>query len=86
MTSLPRCPRCGQPLEVFESERYCQHCDSYRLTRPIFEKWMAEVDDALVKKVGVASSDLPDVCYRDMYSQGVTAEEAADGAITNSMN
>ena len=33
---------------------------------------MAEVDDALVKKVGVASSaDLPDVCYRDLYNQGV---------------
>lgn len=86
MTSLPRCRLCGQPLEVFESERYCPSCDSYRLTRPTFEGWMAEVDDVLVRKVGVSSADLPDVCYRDLYGQGSTPAEAADEAVENSMS
>jgi Family of unknown function (DUF5419) len=86
MTSLPRCRLCGQPLEVYLTERYCQHCDSYRITRPSFEQWMAEVDEVLVKKVGVSSADLPDWTYRDAFDQGSTPEEAADEAIENSMS
>jgi hypothetical protein len=79
--SVPRCRHCGQPLEVFESERYCPGCDSYRILRPTFDVWMSEVDAALVRKIGVSSSDLPDFCYRDAYDEGFTPEEAADEAI-----
>ncbi len=86
MTNVPRCPRCGQPLARLDGESYCPACTSYRPNRPTFEKWMAEVDDCLVRKVGVSSADLPDVCYRDLFDQGVTAEEAADEAIENSMS
>jgi hypothetical protein len=46
---------------------------------------MAEVDDALVRKVGVSSADLPDTLYRDLYDAGYGPEEAADEAIENSM-
>jgi uncharacterized Zn finger protein (UPF0148 family) len=85
MTSLPRCPRCGQPLARYEGSQYCPNCVSYRPNRPTFDVWMAKVDDTLVRKVGVSSADLPDVCYRDMYDTGSTPEEAADEAIENSM-
>jgi hypothetical protein len=30
MTRIPRCPRCGQPLAVFEGASYCPDCTSYR--------------------------------------------------------
>ena len=51
-----------------------------------FEAWMARVDGALVRKVGVSSSDLPDCCYRDMYDAGCTPEDAADEAIDNAVS
>ena len=47
---------------------------------------MIAVDDVLVRKVGVASSDLPDVLYRDPYDAAYSPEEAADEAIDNAMN
>jgi hypothetical protein len=47
---------------------------------------MARVDGALVRKVGVSSSDLPDCCYRDMYDAGCTPEDAADEAIDNAVS
>jgi hypothetical protein len=46
---------------------------------------MARVDEALVRKVGVSSSDLPDFTYRDLFDTGCTPEEAADAAIENAM-
>jgi hypothetical protein len=48
-----------------------------------FKEWMAAVNEARVRKVGVCSSDLPNFTYRDLYDQGVTPEEAADYAIEN---
>jgi hypothetical protein len=86
MTNVPRCRLCGQPLEVFESERYCPSCDSYRVIRPSFDDWMSEVDAVLVRKIGVCSSDLPDYAYRDLFDQGVTPEHAADAAIDNAVS
>ena len=90
MTMIPHCPRCGQPLAIIEDEdsheTYCPDCTSFRPNRPTFEQWMAEVDDVLVRKVGVSSADLPDVPYRDFYDVGSTAEEAAEEAIENSMS
>jgi hypothetical protein len=75
-----------QPLARLDGESYCPDCTSFRPNRPTFDAWMAAVDAALVRKCGVNSSDLPDVCYRDRYDTGSTPEEAADEAIKNSMN
>src|SRR4051794_30300723 len=105
MSSIPRCPRCGQPLALYEGEKICPNCTTYRPTpegsavpprrqdgvsadakhRPArtYEAWMAAVDAALVREVGVCSTDIPDVCYRDLYDSGCTPEEAADEAIEN---
>jgi hypothetical protein len=51
-----------------------------------FDEWMARVDEAIVRKVGVASSDLPDFTYRDVFDAGSTPEEAADAAIDNAVS
>ena len=51
-----------------------------------FKEWMAAVNEARVRKVGVCSSDLPNFTYRDLYDQGCTPEEAADAAIENAMS
>ena len=50
-----------------------------------FEMWKAEVDDCLVRKVGVSSDDIPDICYHDLFDTGCTPDEAADLAIENAM-
>ena len=84
MTSLSRCPRCGQPRESYEGSTYCPDCTTFAPTS--FEAWMARVDDALVRKVGVSSGDIPDIPYRDLFDQGITPEEAADEAIENAMS
>jgi hypothetical protein len=72
-------------MATFEGDTYCPNCVCYRPNRPTYDKWMAEVDDALVRKVGVSSADMPDICYRDLYDSGYSPEEAADEAIENSM-
>lgn len=89
MKILPRCPRCNQPLAIIEDgdshETYCPDCLSVRPTWASFEAWMQAVDDALVRKVGVASSDLPDIAYRDLYDSGSSPQEAADSAIEDAI-
>jgi hypothetical protein len=89
MSSVPRCRNCGQPLAIIEDgeshETYCPDCVAFRPTFT-FEQWMAATDEVLVRKVGVCSADLPDIAYRDLYDTGYTPTEAADEAITNSMN
>jgi hypothetical protein len=90
MTSVPRCPRCGQPLAILEDgkscESYCPDCLGFRPTWPSFDAFMAAVDEVLVRKCGVSSADLPDCCYRDWFDGGMTAGEAADNAIEESMS
>jgi hypothetical protein len=44
---------------------------------------MAKVDDVLEERIGMASDDLPDLCYRDLFDQGFTADEAAQAAVSN---
>jgi hypothetical protein len=50
------------------------------------DAWMAAVDQALVRQVGVPSADLPDVCYCDLFAEGYSPEEVADEAIEDSLN
>ena len=87
---LPRCPRCGQPLAIIEDgkscETYCPDCTSFRPAPQAFDAWMARVDEALVRRVGVSSADLLDWTYRDAFDQGYTAEEAASEVIEESMS
>jgi hypothetical protein len=48
-----------------------------------FEKWMAMVDSILADRIGgMTSSDLPDLCYRDLWLDGFTPSEAAQTAIS----
>lgn len=46
-----------------------------------FEAWMRAVDIAVSEKVGLGVDDLPDICYRDMYDDGVSVKSAATAAI-----
>lgn len=48
-----------------------------------FDVWMAKVDAAVEKKIGLSVYDLPDLCYRDMFDDGVTPSQAARMAIKN---
>lgn len=50
-------------------------------TRQTFEQWMKKVDAVLVRRVGVDSMDLPDVCYSEMFEDGFTAAGAAARAL-----
>lgn len=46
-----------------------------------FEQWMTEVDRRISAKIGLTSADLPDICYRDLYDEGVRPASAANEAI-----
>ncbi len=50
-----------------------------------FQDWMKQVDKAISDKVGLTSSDLADICYRDLYDDGVSASSAARKAIKSDM-
>ena len=39
-----------------------------------YEQWKNEVDDLLLRDLGVSSDDLPDYCYRDDYDAGLFPE------------
>lgn len=45
-----------------------------------FEEWMAVIDGLLSKKLGVESSDLPDLPYRDWHDDGLSPSRAASRA------
>ena len=42
-----------------------------------FKQWMQSVDSELTGISGLSSSDLADICYRDMFDDGMTANDAA---------
>jgi hypothetical protein len=50
-----------------------------------FEAWMQDVDNAVERLTGMSTNDLPDVCYRDMFEDGVKPVSAARKAIRNAM-
>lgn len=43
-----------------------------------FEEWMKDVDKALINKLGMPSSDLPDWLYRDAYDAGRQSSAVAN--------
>ena len=49
-----------------------------------FESWMTAVDSAIgLILFGMSSQDLPDICYMDLYEDGVPPKGAARQAIKN---
>ena len=46
-----------------------------------FEEWMQAVDNACWNIAQVSVYDLADACYRDMYDNGESAEDAASTAL-----
>jgi hypothetical protein len=48
-------------------------------TAPTFEEYMKQVDDMLIRRLGLGS----DECYRDMYENGYSAKEAAEEVLKN---
>jgi len=50
-----------------------------------FEDWMKKVDKIIESRVGLSSDDLPDVCYRDWYDDGISPDRAANRAIKSAV-
>jgi hypothetical protein len=49
-----------------------------------FEQWKAKVDEIISDRIGgLTSDDLPDMCYRDLFDQEFTPDEAAQMSIEN---
>jgi hypothetical protein len=52
------------------------------MNKQSFEVWMTKVDNEIASRcMGMTSADLPDVCYRDWYDDGVSPKSAAGRAI-----
>jgi hypothetical protein len=43
-----------------------------------FRIWMMDVDAAMLNICGLSSDDLADACYRDMFDDEVSPQEAAE--------
>ena len=51
-----------------------------------FEEWMQSVDNVISDRLmGMTSADLPDICYRDYYDDGMTPRQVAALAIRGAM-
>jgi hypothetical protein len=48
-----------------------------------FKDWMKQVNVHLNRKAGVSSGDIGDACYRDMYDDEISPEDAAQDALEN---
>jgi len=46
-----------------------------------FEQWMAKVNEAIEREIGLSADDLPDMPYADMWEDGVSPKRAARMAI-----
>ena len=51
-----------------------------------FVEWMCKVDTYISDMCGFTSVDLPDMCFRDCYDAGISAEEMAEDTIEEAMN
>jgi Family of unknown function (DUF5419) len=49
-----------------------------------FEQWMALVDDAIDRIVGLSSSDIEDYDYRGSFDAGASPRIVAKSALANS--
>ena len=55
-------------------------------TGQTFEHWMKSVDKIISDKLmGMTSADLPDMCYRDYYDDGMSPRQVAAMAIRSAM-
>lgn len=43
----------------------------------MFDRWMSAVDGHVQIKLGVSVHDLPDMCFRDYYDDGMTPAQVA---------
>ena len=50
-----------------------------------FDEWMAAVSAEIEARTGLCAEDLPDVCYRDWYEDGVGPKSAARRAVRYAM-
>lgn len=50
-----------------------------------FQAWKAQVNAAVIARVGVSCDDLPDIGYRDLYDDECTPDEAAEEALDEVM-
>jgi len=41
----------------------------------VFSEWMGEIDSICWRKFGLSIHDLPDMCFRDAFEDGVSPEE-----------
>lgn len=48
-----------------------------------FETWLDKVDSIFINKTGLGRDDWPDQCYYDMWSEGMTPDEAFREAVEN---
>lgn len=48
-----------------------------------FHEWMRQIDVILFSRFEVTSADLADACYRDMFEDELTPQEAAEEALAN---
>ncbi|MES2367034.1 MAG: hypothetical protein V4563_14255 [Pseudomonadota bacterium] len=48
-----------------------------------FEAWMQQVNSYIDSLCGMTTDDLPDVCYRDWFEDGLKPASAAKRAIRN---
>ena len=49
----------------------------------MFEAWLKKVDEWCEKLAGLSYRDLSDVCYADMFEDGVSPKAAAKKALRN---
>jgi hypothetical protein len=48
-----------------------------------FEQWKEKVDKIIADKLGgFTSDDLPDICYADLYEDGISPSAAAKQAMS----
>lgn len=55
------------------------------MARPTFEVWMAAVDRAVERRVGLSVHDLADYPFRDAYDDGVPAARVARDVINEAI-
>ncbi len=59
------------------------HKDSWTYDDASFRSWMAAVDAAVSRLVGISVHDLADAMFRDAYDDGCTAYDMAIQALEN---
>ena len=50
-----------------------------------FALWLAIADRHVARKIGLGIMDLADICYRDLYDDGVSPKDAAAEAISRAV-